>query len=89
MPRTPDIKDAIINQIVIGLGSTVIKLASKKLININTTLKYAFFILAVITLPLFHNQSQPSRKQGGHEEPCHLQLYAFHEYHTGWGFRKY
>jgi len=46
MPRTPDIKDAIINQIVIGLGSTVIKLASKKLININTTLKYAFFILA-------------------------------------------
>ena len=45
MPSTPDIKDAIINQIVIGLGSAVIKLASKKLININTTLKYAFFIL--------------------------------------------
>ena len=47
MPRTPDIKDAIINQIVIGLGSTVVTLASKQLININTILKIAFFILAI------------------------------------------
>jgi hypothetical protein len=47
MPRTPDIKDAIINQIVIGLGSTVVTLAKKKLFTINTTLKIAFFILAV------------------------------------------
>jgi len=46
MPRTPDIKDAIINQIVFGLGSSVITLSSKKLINSNTTLKYAFFISA-------------------------------------------
>ena len=45
MPRTPDIKDAIINQIVIGLGSTVVTLAKKKLFTINTTLKIAFFIL--------------------------------------------
>jgi hypothetical protein len=50
MPKTPDIKDAIINQIVIGLGSTVVTLASKKLININTTLKYAFFISVFISV---------------------------------------
>jgi hypothetical protein len=47
MPKTPDIKDAIINQIVIGLGSAVVTLAKKKLFNINTTLKISFFISVV------------------------------------------